>query len=80
MISYPIDGGYVIIDEFKFKIGDLVSTILGEYGIVIKIGKHSKYDIDKTDYYHVLIEDHIQCFLPFALIKIKNKKMLDKSK
>ncbi len=77
MISYPIDYGYVIIDEFKFNVGDLVSTILGEYGIIIKIGKHKKYNIDKTDYYHVLIDDHVHCYLPFALIKINNKKMVD---
>jgi hypothetical protein len=79
MTSYPISGGYVIIDEFKFKIGDLVSTILGEFGIIIKIGKHEKYRIDDTNYYHVLIDDRIQCFLPFALIKIKNKKCLTKA-
>lgn len=73
MITYPIDGGYLIIDEFKFKVGDLVTTILGDYGIIVKIGKHNKYDIDRTDYYHVLIEEHVRCFMPFALIKIKNK-------
>ena len=77
MITYPIDGGYLIIDEFKFQVGDLVTTILGDYGIIIKIGQHDKHPTDKTDYYHVLIGDHVRCFMPFALIKIKNKKKLD---
>ena len=77
MIVYPIDGGSLIIDEFKFKIGDLVTTILGGYGIIIKIGKHDKYKTDRTDYYHVLVDGDVRCFMPFALIKIKNKKKLD---
>ena len=71
---YPIPPTHLVIDEFKFQIGDLVTTILGDYGIIVKIGKHSKYDIDKTDYYHVLIDDHVRCFMPFALIKIKKNE------
>ncbi len=74
MITYPIDNGYLIIDEFKFQVGDLVTTILGEYGVIIKIGKHDKFETDKTDYYHVLIEGYVKCYMPFALIKIKNEK------
>ena len=27
----------------------------------------------KTEYYHVLIEGHVYCYLPFALIKIEKK-------
>ena len=77
MIKFPIDHGFVLIDEFEFKVGDLVSTILGDYGIIVKIGKHAKYNADKTEYYHVLIDEHIRYFVPFALIKIKNKKNLD---
>ncbi len=62
----------------KFFIGDLVTTILGEYGIIVKIGEHNVYRSDNTEYYHVLICNHIQCYLPFALIKIKSKKHLTK--
>ena len=71
MIEYPVDCGYLVIDEFQFEVGDLVTTILGDYGIIIKIGKHSMHNIDKTDYCHVLIGGYIRCYMPFALIKIK---------
>ena len=74
MITYPIDNGYLIINEFKFQVGDLVTTILGEYGVIIKIGKHDKFGTDKTDYYHVLIEGYVKCYMPFALIKIKKNE------
>jgi len=55
----------------KFKIGDLVSTVLGEYGIIVDIGEHIRYKSDNTEYYHVLIGQHVYCYLSFALIKIK---------
>ena len=60
-----------ILEEQKLNIGDLVTTILGDYGIVINIGEHNLYKSDNTEYYHVLIEGHIHCYLSFALIKIK---------
>jgi len=64
-----------VLGDMKFEIGDLVTTILGEYGIIVAIGEHVTYKSDETEYYHVLIEDHIYCYLPFALIKIeKNDK------
>ncbi len=65
-----------ILDYLIFDIGDLVTTILGEYGIIVNIGEHTMYKTDKTQYYHVLIENHIHCYLPFALIKVK--KSIDK--
>ena len=61
----------------KFEIGELVMTVLGDYGIIIGFGRHPKYDIDETSYYHVLINGYIYCYLPIALVKIKNKKKLD---
>ena len=60
-----------ILGDIKFEIGDLVTTILGEYGIIIGIGEHIVHKSDETEYYHVLIEDHIYCYLPFALIKVE---------
>jgi len=60
-----------ILGDMKFEIGDLVTTILGEYGIIIAIGEHTVHKTDETEYYHVLIEDYVYCYLPFALIKIK---------
>ncbi len=73
MITYPLPSEMLVIDTFKFRVGELVTTILGEYGVVIKIGKHDKYGTDKTVYYHVLIGGYVKCYMPFALIKIKNK-------
>ena len=58
----------------KLQIGDLVSTVLGEYGIIVDIGEHTRYKSDNTEYYHVLIGQHIYFYLPFALIKIKKNK------
>ena len=79
MIIYPLPSEMLTINAFKFNVGDLVSTVLGEYGIVVKVGQHDKHPTDRTDYYHVLIDDHINCYLAFALIKVKKtKKVLDK--
>ncbi len=73
MITYPLPSEMLTIDAFKFSVGDLVITVLGEYGIVTKIGQHEKYPTDRTEYYHVLIGDHIYYYLAFALIKVKKK-------
>jgi hypothetical protein len=62
----------------KFLIGDLVTTVLGEYGIIIDIGEHNVYKSDSTEYYHVLICNYVQCYLSFALMKVKDKKCLTK--
>ena len=60
------------LNQINFSLGDLVTTILNEYGIIVKIGEHSRHKTDKTEYCHVLIDGHIRCYLPFALIKIKS--------
>ena len=72
MIVYPSTHLYVL-NAFKFEVGDLVKTILGEYGIITGYGKHTKYKADETEYYYVLINEHIHYYLPFALIKVKKK-------
>ena len=69
---YPVDSPFLVIDEFRFEIGDLVTTVLGKYGIIVGSGKHAKYNTDNSFYYYVLVEGNVQHFLPFALIKIKN--------
>ena len=74
MITYPLDIEMLTIEDFTFNVGDLVTTILGEYGVVIKIGKHDLYPTDKSEYYHVLINGYIYCYLSFALIKIKKNE------
>ncbi len=71
MITYPINSDLLIIENFIFNVGELVSTVLGDYGIVVKIGQHREYPTDKVDYYHVLINGDVYCYLAFALIKIK---------
>tara|TARA_Y100000592_G_C5396438_1_gene280871 strand:+ start:504 stop:725 length:222 start_codon:yes stop_codon:yes gene_type:complete len=71
MITYPLPSEMLTINAFKFNVGELVITVLGEYGVVVKVGQHDKYPTDRTDYYHVLIGDHIYCYLAFALIKVK---------
>ena len=71
MSNYMTD--FLVLGEFKLKAGDLVMTVLGDYGIVVGFGKHNKYNIDDSEYYYVLINNHVQCYLPFALIKMKKK-------
>lgn len=71
MILYPTSYDYLIIDEFRFNVGDLVSTVLGEYGIVLGYGKHKVHPSDHSEYYYVLIKDSIHYYLPCALIKIQ---------
>ena len=71
MIDWAFDPSNFILGDIRFKIGDLVTTILGDYGIIVGFGRHKIYNMDETDYYHVLIEDHVHFYLPFALIKIK---------
>ncbi len=66
-------GDYFVLDHLKFDLGELVMTIMGNYGIVVGFGKHLSYPkTDKCDYYHVLIDGEISCYLPFSLKKIKN--------
>ena len=68
-VNYPVE--YLILDHFKFKIGELVTTVMGEYGIVLGYGKHDIYPSDESEYYHVLINDQVFYYLPFALLKVK---------
>lgn len=79
MIDYHYLPDVFVLGEMKFDIGDLVTTILGEYGVIIGIGEHIVYKNDETEYYHVLIGADVFCYLPFALKKVKKtKKTLDK--
>lgn len=71
MITYPLPMEMLTIDAFKFSVGDLVTTIMGDYGVIVKIGKHDRHPTDQTHYYHVLIDDNVYCYLGIALIKIK---------
>jgi len=60
-----------ILNHLRFSLGDLVQTVNGNYGIVVGFGKHLKYPAsDKTDYYHILIDGDVSCYLAFSLKKI----------
>ena len=67
-----IDG---VFERRKFNEGDLVTTITGDYGIVI--GSGASEDLKKSlgrdndNYYKVLIEDQIYHYLSYTLIKVK---------
>tara|TARA_R110000824_G_scaffold28264_14_gene95253 strand:- start:5189 stop:5467 length:279 start_codon:yes stop_codon:yes gene_type:complete len=57
-----------------FDDGDLVTTLLGEIGIIIGYGTHpdgvpSEYD--QSAYYKVLINNNVYNYLPAALEKVK---------
>jgi len=72
-----IMGDYFVLDHIKFDVGDLVTTVMGEYGIIVGYGRHISYPMsDNCDYYHVLIDGDISCYLPFSLTIVEKK--LDK--
>lgn len=71
MIIYTPNSENLILDCFKLKVGDLVTTILGEFGIVLGFGNNSVCKTDKTEYYFVLVDGYVRNYLPHALIKIK---------
>jgi hypothetical protein len=78
MTSQHYQRNILTLNNKEFNVGDLVTTILGDYGIIISIGEHNTHRANNTEYYHVLIDTYVQCYLPFALIKVKNEKILDK--
>jgi hypothetical protein len=71
-----IMGESYTLDHLKFEIGELVTNIVGEYGIIVGFGRHIKYpESDNCNYYHVLIGGYVSCYLPYSLQKVeKNKK------
>ena len=54
-----------------FSVGDLVRTIMGEYGIILGQGPHEIYYKDMSNYYKVLIDGNIYHYIAGALKKIK---------
>ena len=59
----------------RFEIGDLVSTILGEHGVIVAYGPHTDHHNfskhDKTNYYQVLIEGNVRHYISASLRKYK---------
>ena len=73
---YPILGCYLPPTKEVFNIGDLVETLLGEYGVVIGYGPHTIYYKDESNYYKVLIDGHVYHYISSGIKKVEKK--LDK--
>ena len=54
-----------------FEVGDLVVTIMGEYGVVLGVGPHVDYMKDQTRYYYVLIDGTVYHYIAAWLLKHK---------
>ena len=74
MISYTYcDNLTADIHKETIELGDLVQTILGEYGVVIGHGPHAIFYQDKSNYFRVLIRGHIYHYVSGYLKKINKK-------
>jgi hypothetical protein len=60
---------YSPFDLHDFKIGDLVVTIMEEYGIIVGFGRHPDYSKDETEYCYILIDNIIYNYLTVTLKK-----------
>ena len=69
-------GRYLPPVKEVFNIGDLVETVMGEYGIILGYGPHTIYYNDKSNYYKVLIDGDIFHYISNGLKKVEKK--LDK--
>ena len=56
-----------------YEIGELVETIMGQYGIIIGFGPHEIYYSDKSNYYKVLIDGYIYHYIASGLRKVAKK-------
>ena len=54
------------------EVGDLVTTVMGEIGIIVGKGPHADYMKDQTQYYYVLVEGFVYHYVSAGLKKIKN--------
>jgi hypothetical protein len=70
----------LLIDGWKFSIGELVMTLLGEYGVIIGIGRHPDHKTDRTEYYKILINGYTYHYLSCGLTRIKKNKILGEIK
>lgn len=65
---------YVETELYIFDNGDLVTTLLGEIGIIIGYGTHPDGvppEYNQSAYYKVLINNNVYNYLPTALKKVK---------
>ena len=54
----------------EISLGDLVTTILEEYGIIVGFGKHPEYDLDRTEYCYVLIGSRVYNYMTESIKKV----------
>jgi|TARA_R110000824_G_scaffold352095_1_gene539161 hypothetical protein len=54
----------------EIYLGDLVTTILEEYGIIVGFGKHPEYDLDQTEYCYVLIGSRVYNYMTESIKKV----------
>ncbi len=74
MISYTYcDDMPTDIENEIIELGDLVQTILGEYGVVIGCGPHTIFYKDKSNYFRVLIKDQVYHYVSGSLKKVNKK-------
>ena len=79
--DYYLREVYILEDPLQLKVGDLVTTILEEYGVVLGFGKHPDYKNDETEYCYLLIGNQIYNYLSCAIKKVeKQTNTLDKIK
>ena len=71
--TYCLDVFKTIKDEV-IELGDLVQTVLGEYGVVVGLGPHSIFYNDKSNYFKVLIKGYVYHYISGSLRKV-NKKL-----
>ena len=72
MSRYTYPTQISIVDELQcFKVGDLVVTLMGEYGIVVGQGKHDVFYQDRSNYLKVLINGNVYNYIAGSLKLIK---------
>ena len=70
---YPIRDCYPPLKTEIYEVGELVETIMGQYGIVLGFGPHTTYHNDRSNYYKVLIDGYIYHYVSIGLKKVVKK-------
>ena len=68
---YYLEEICVLNNTSKFKVGDLVTTLLQEYGIIVGFGKHPDHEKDNTEYCYVLIDNQVYNYLASSIKKVE---------
>ena len=68
---YYLEEICVLNNTSKFKVGDLITTLLQEYGIIVGFGKHPDHEKHNTEYCYVLIDNQVYNYLASSIKKVK---------